>query len=683
MTRYGSPLRALVVVAVLLSAALPCAAADPAELLPADTYAYVGWTRLLSAESAEFRILEQLAAGAESRAGSDNRAARMAAIGKFGLLLARFPGALGLFGSPAELLGDTPPAWALVIDAGGEAQKLAELATHFAGQAAAPGEMGSATIAGLTFATVEDKDDGVRFVWGAAEGKFIVAMRDAAVERVIDRARGTVGPLSGGAALSQVRKRVGAAAPEFELFIDLSITIDVLRKTIQEDAGDMRAVIDAAIRELGANEMRSIYFASGSAGGRPSATTFIECSARGGLASLWRQKPIADADFRMVPSDAYWMQVSNLDLQAAWKETQRILEEIAPDVLAGIEGAMAGMRQVLGLSITDQILPAIGDTWTLYDAPAHGGALFTGMVLAFEARDREAVDALLTRLVDIAKPFAAQEQVELRLSRTQYGPHEIRYVLIGGGPSPFAPAWAFIGDRCIMGFFPQSVAAALRQADPKTAGPCILDRPGVRDTLASLPQNAVAVGYCDSQAIERLIYPIAVPVHTFAMSALAEYGLNCDLGMLAPLPDRLAKLSDRIAVSAFTDQGYIGVSVGDMPLLSHAISIGVTLFCGGVAMEYREAAAREGDGDHDAGGDEDDADADDETRARPAVDGRRGWPGASRTVAQTHMTVCESAPTEPQAPARGDWRKAAPFVINARALALGAPKFGAYSRTWI
>ena len=60
-----------------------------------------------------------------------------------------------------------------------------------------------------------------------------------------------------------------------------------------------------------------------------------------GLLKIWDQQPLVDADLMIVPKDAYWAYVSNLDLSGLWQEAQRILNEVAPDSAPAVQGALA------------------------------------------------------------------------------------------------------------------------------------------------------------------------------------------------------------------------------------------------------------------------------------------------------------------------------------------------------
>jgi hypothetical protein len=113
-------------------------------------------------------------------------------------------------------------------------------------------------------------------------------------------------------------------------------------------------------------------------------------------------------------------------------------------------------------------------------------------VLVADVADEQKLESILERVVQMLTPFAAPQKITLLHKETKDGEHVIHYVLIGGVPSPVAPAWGFVDHRWVFGLFPQTVAVALREADPKTRGETLLDQPDVKAARAALPKEIQA-----------------------------------------------------------------------------------------------------------------------------------------------------------------------------------------------
>ena len=237
----------------------------------------------------------------------------------------------------------------------------------------------------------------------------------------------------------------------------------------------------------------------------------------------------------------------------------------------------AGM---LGFSVTEDLLPALGDTWAVFDAPDHGGILLTGTVLVAEVKDAEGLHGMLTRTVQMVGAMLGQTDVSLHPHETAQGEHRIHYLLIGGAPVPVTPSWGFVNDRFVFGLYPQTVATAMQQVDPKTRGESILDQPDFVAARKLLPREAVGVGYFDSKYFARLIYPLVTAGQTALASYGAEHGLHLDLDILPPLPKQLAGVTNCVGTSSLDDDGVLYASIGDgthIAVAAYGVALGTSI----------------------------------------------------------------------------------------------------------
>jgi prepilin-type processing-associated H-X9-DG protein len=233
-----------------------------------------------------------------------------------------------------------------------------------------------------------------------------------------------------------------------------------------------------------------------------------------------------------------------------------------------VEGAPAMLAPMLGFSITDDFLPALGDTWAAFDAPAHGGVLLTGTVLVIEARRAGDVRDMLTRVLNIAASGLATARAEdddvpaLHIKEAKYGTHTVQYALFAGAPVPVAPAWAFVGDRWVIGLWPQTVAAALQQLDPATRGPSLLEHEDVQAVRSKLPADITGLGYVDGRGLAHFAYPIGLGYQTAMFSVAARGAAEVDLGMLPTFADALRGTRGAVSISATQPDGFLYMSRG-------------------------------------------------------------------------------------------------------------------------
>ena len=568
MHRGSTTLRVCSLLAIMGSAVFAGAAetTDVATLMPQDTALYVGWTPLVGEDSAEFRLARQVveAVGRLATEEEEEAGVVVRAIGDALTDLQTCPVGIGLF--DVVMVDDEPDVQvALVVVAGAKAAKLADVVTGLV-SLNDEGEFGELTIQGVKFNRCQLADTLFQLVWGECDGCFIVAFGETAATKVVACLRGGAPVLAAAQELKVDREKVGARLDGrfFCLYVDAARVVTRAKELIAEAGEPLPPIVDQLIDELGISAVKSKYLHIDEADGKPRIMAFAHVDGPlRGLLKIWDQLPLVDDDLKIVPQDAYWAQVCNLDLAGLWEETQRVIEAVSPETLLAVEGAVAASAPMLGFSLTDDLLPAFGDTWALYDAPEHGGLLLTGTVLAVEVRDAERLQFMLTRGVQMLTPLLMEEDIKLKLTSAEHNGHTVHCVVVGGVPSPVALSWGFTGDRWVLGLFPQTVAAALQQVDPKTRKASILDHPDVQAARAKLPKEMQSFGFFDSKYAVRLLYPISNGLQMAGVSMLAPYGFELDLAAMPPVTDAVAKATNGIGTTSRDKDGILYASVGD------------------------------------------------------------------------------------------------------------------------
>ncbi len=553
--------------------------ADPATLMPADTLVYIGWSQMLPENSPQLRLLDQLSTNLAGKA-DDRHSQLIAQALKLLPPLTRGSVAIGCFGATA---GPEAPdvQLALVVDAGKDSAGLADGVGKLLAAAMPPDRIQSRSVAGVSFQSTPLPDSPFLLFWGLHQDRFIMALGETAARKVVECSASGAPTLAEAAELKFDRKKVGAQleGQQCGLFLDVPRAIKEGKQLATSLSGGWDPKVDSLIDELGLGSVKSIYIHLDEPKGQPRSFAFVHVDGpMKGLLTLWLQQPVTDDDLKIVPKDAYWAQVCNLDLVNLWKETRRIIGTIDPDAPAQVDGVVAAAAKVIGFSITEDLLPAFGDTWMAFDAPEHGGFILTGTVLVAEAKDAAKLQALLTRCLEMAAGAAQGSPVSIVQREMKQGEHTIHYVMAGGVPVPVAPAWVFVGDRVAFALYPQTLVTALRQFDPKTRGESLLDNPDFKAARAQLPAKAVSVGYFDSKYFFRILYPFLTGLRTMGMSMLAPYGATMDLALVPTLGEEQGKITNYVSVSSVDSDGISCASAGHGTPLS--------MIAGGAALGF-------------------------------------------------------------------------------------------------
>lgn len=539
---------------------------DIAELLPADTLAYAGWAELYDEDDPDLQQARRFVTQAASAEFSDRELGTVAQLMELGVQALQAPGGIALLDVQ---LGDEGPdvQAALWLVAGEGSSKIAQTFYELMQAVLPDAEIKELSVADVPMRCLRVENTPLNLVWGTHQGYFLLTLGPTAAEKILGRLSGAGGPsLADGDELKFLRKKVGATDGKwrFSAFGDVRQIVAKVRSLVEQMTGPLPPVADQVIEALGINAVRSKYIQICDSEQGPLTRIFVHVQGeRKGILKLWAQQPLSKGDLKIIPKDVYWAQVWNLDLQNLWQDVRGTIEEIDPNMLPMVEGSVAMASGLLGLPITDQLLPALGDTWAIFDAPDHGGILLTGSVLVVEVRNADAVHAVLGRLVEILRPILLQKDVNLSLKETTCDGRTIHHVVVGGVPVPVAPAWTFVNDRMIFGLFPQTVAVAAKQVDPQTRGDSILDQPAVSNALQNVfPEEIQSFGYADAQYFARLFYPLGLLYATAGTSMLSVPGVELDPTIYPILAEAVKDVHNSVGMGATDEDGIHYALVG-------------------------------------------------------------------------------------------------------------------------
>jgi len=421
---------------ILLAPLVPAAAlpGDFAAQLPADTLACVGWSKPLSAETVQMldavpRLLTALDVepGVADRAG---QAARLLSI------VGRADGTVALLGVESGEAGLTVALQA-TIEAGVRTPTLVEGLRALLGGDRAAERISAVEIDGVTFQRIEAWPE---LLWAGHQGRFLLASsRELAAallrEQPIDPS------LAGDDLFQSCRDKIGSVAEgqwKFSAYVNLTRLTATVKRLLGEK---LPPKTNDLLRELGVDGLRAVYLRTDRTADGPVSRLLLRTAGpRTGLLKIWDQQPLSEDDLRLVPQDASWAVVSNWDLAASWQEARRVVEALDPNAAAQLDGLLAMASATVGFSPTDDLLPALGDTWIVYDAPDHGGVLLTGAVLVAEVRQPEALRGTFGRLLNFVRPLLAAGGLTLSSRQATYRGHTIHYLVAAGRPIPLAPA---------------------------------------------------------------------------------------------------------------------------------------------------------------------------------------------------------------------------------------------------
>jgi hypothetical protein len=573
--------------AVLVNAAL---GRDLATLMPPETLAAVGMKKVLDPQGHDLILLGSVIRSMAAMEGIDPEELVMLdeVIKAAPLILSSdvLVALQDLGGSDSAM-----PQMLLMVDAGEDANKLRQLAERLV-QTSDPDTRRTLMIDGseVTFVSVGSSQPEVAF--GARDGVFFAASSETVARGLIERMS-----KSRGASLAAhdqfvfCRKKVSSKLDGGYLwaYLNMKALVAAVLPMAGESSEEVKRVIDA----MGLAAVDSAYLQIDEFDALPHARFFMRVSGeRRGILKLWDQKPLTDADLKQLPGDVYWGQVWNLDIAETCAEVRKTLEAISPDAVAGYDGAMGMSRQMLGFTIDQDLLSSLGDTWALYDARSHGGLLFTGMVLTAELKDATKLRDCFDRVVELTMQGMRGGAVNVLKGVQKHAAGRIDYLVFGGLPIPFAPAWTISDKRMVVGLTPQSIAAVLDYESAQPPRPSLLESERYEAIRRKLPQEAISIGYVDMRFWTGLSHRFEALFDIAMLSMAATPSSPPRLDLIPTLAQALEKASDAVSVSKLDNDGVWYEQYGSGGTLSAYIGGGALV--GAVLMpsivEARSAA---------------------------------------------------------------------------------------------
>lgn len=536
--------------------------ASPLQNLPANTVGFVRWAATDDKQQAK-NIAEWFKNAFDTVISQDEDPAQTEAVHD-AIQLVRFLGSASGAVGMLELEtagGAREPYFIGSFNLGALAPRVTEIVERLCDYQ--DGELQRVTIAGrgyqqaqflegkLIFAT---KDGHLVGVYGGENIEGVVASLDKAEQSVLDSGR-----------LQLAEKKIGKLdTSDFAAFVDIKRWVGLMTSLAGDD---VPLELDVMLEELGISAIQTAALSITSTDTQMKTRAFIEVGdERAGFLKLWDHEPISEDDIRLIPEDALYGMALQFDLKMLYEELMRVLPEIAPEQAAGLEATMGMVHGMTNISVPNDLLPAIGDTWVIYESPDAGGFFFTGVSLVIDVNDKQALRDIVAQLIRVSTPLLQQVGGTPEVMSVQEDGNKIEYLVFRGLMVPVAPAACFVGDRVVLGLSPQVVKVSLQQVAGKGPSSTVLNHPDIKAAVKDLPKNAQSFYYTNTREAVRQIYWLQNLIKTGAASISPEL---MDPGTFATLPEQLAVTRNGFAGWTTDKDGLLFHSEGELqPMIS-------------------------------------------------------------------------------------------------------------------
>ena len=403
---------------------------------------------------------------------------------------------------------------------------------------------------------------GLQLVLHRHDDYFILGFGAGTVDNVVAGLQGDEQGLAGNERFQSALERVAVERPAALSWVDLQ----TVRAKVQAVLGPQGEIVPAMARTLGLDALDSVASMTGVEEGDVVTRSFVNTggSTRGVLAFA-AGRGIQPDDFNHVPQDADLVFAVSLSPEKILAAAKQVVSEAHPPSGERFEQILDQLETELGVSFEDELFPAFGDVWTLYDSPSAGGVLLTSGVATLEVRDEEQARAVFTKLMKIMEQAVTYERGQfgrrrgMSLEHQEFMGTEIYYINAVGEDMPMAPAFCVTENHLLAALHPQALKAHLRFAGSDDA-----------NFSKSVPSAAggdlLCYSYVDAARATQLFYAFVPYWGQMVYSEIQREGVEIDIFTLPSARAILPYVGESTSTVLRTEDGILSESRRGLPL---------------------------------------------------------------------------------------------------------------------
>ncbi len=235
--------------------------------------------------------------------------------------------------------------------------------------------------------------------------------------------------------------------------------------------------------------------------------------------------PLSTNTTRLIPKDAHYAASAGASMPdiARWCAAAAAhVPMLPPDAP---QHWQQRIETELGLKLSDDVLPALGSTWTIYSAPSTGGPFGVSPVISLDVRDPRQAYVAFSQLMHVIHRHV-KESADVTFHEELFLDRTIATLQFRGPRSlPLAPSFCITDKQLLVTLQPQTMRAHLRFL--AGGGESFAHRAD-----AALPADARGFFYVDSPALMQVLWPLLPLVGNQPLNQLRTQGIAIDGGVI-------------------------------------------------------------------------------------------------------------------------------------------------------
>ncbi|WP_397569463.1 DUF1559 domain-containing protein [Schlesneria sp. T3-172] len=408
------------------------------------------------------------------------------------------------------------------------------------------------------------------------------------------------GEISAAKALEQTRAQTKSPAwlssllaeskipqPTFAMHLDA----DLLWKTLNPVLTDEK--VRGALQASGVMGIKRIASVSGLDAVAKVEKSIIETNGPPtGILAVIPEKPLALKDLKGIPVSPSNAMIFRLNLKQLAEGILKITDQVDPTIREQSNQLSREGEKMLGFSVKEDLLEALGDLWCSYVPGTDGeaGAL-PGFVLTVSLRDQKKMAKIQEALVLRANEFLRNIRPQAPASLQEFATRSARgyQVQLNNVVVPVTPAWVLTKDQLVFGLSPQLVTAHLAGSNKSLS-----DNVEVKAAMQRSPK-AIHLSYRDPKPEMEALYTVFDTFSPVIRAQLQQQGIDFDIPPLPPYSDIEPFLIPSVTTVSRDSKGWstdthgVGSSVSVTSPATAAVVVALLL---PAVQQAREAARR-------------------------------------------------------------------------------------------
>lgn len=207
-------------------------------------------------------------------------------------------------------------------------------------------------------------------------------------------------------------------------------------------------------------------------------------------------------EFRRVPADATYAQLTKYNLTAAGTAMQQAFEQMAGQMPGEMPDPLAMFEQQTGIHPQRDLFAHLDQTIGFYMSDTTGGGGLFSAVMFVEVKNPEALNATIARLMGRVNQLAQQHaKGYVRLAERSINNQKLTVITFPGLPVPLELCWAMSDGYLYAAGSPQALTAAINQG--RSGKQSLVDNPRFKEMGGENLNDAIQVTFVDTPRLLR------------------------------------------------------------------------------------------------------------------------------------------------------------------------------------